>query len=297
MSTRTSPESLRWLDNPPWGRRRPRDHAPEPLFGPPNVNYPGDDGRPMSDNTLQYEWIVTIKGGLDVVFADNPDVFVAGNQMWYPVEGKNRRRLAPDVMVIFGRPKGYRTSYIQHEEGGIGPQVVFEIHSPSNRQRVMDYKRNFYERYGVEEYYYFDPYKIRMDGWIREGEILRPIVETSGWVSPRLGIRFELGEDLTIFDPDGRRFTTFAETARQRDASEQIAREATDRAGAEHRRAEAERRKAATEKRKAEAERIRAEAEMQKAEAERIRAEAEKRRADRLAARLRALGLDPEESD
>ena len=44
----------------------------------------------------------------------------------------------------------------------------------------------------------------------------------------------------------------------------------------------------------AEAERQRAEAERQRAEAERQRAEAERQRADRLAARLRELGVDPE---
>lgn len=44
---------------------------------------------------------------------------------------------------------------------------------------------------------------------------------------------------------------------------------------------------------RAEAERERAEAERQRAEAERQRAEAERERADRLAARLRELGVDP----
>ena len=34
-----------------------------------DVFYPETDGEPMADNTLQYEWIVTIKGGLDALFA------------------------------------------------------------------------------------------------------------------------------------------------------------------------------------------------------------------------------------
>ena len=90
--------------------------------------------------------------------------------MWYPVEGNNRRRLAPDAMVAFGRPKGYRTSYIQHElERGIAPQVVFEILSPGNRKRVMDFKRKVYEQYGIEEYYVFDPYKISSGGLVDRG--------------------------------------------------------------------------------------------------------------------------------
>ena len=31
----------------------------------PAIVYPDNDGQPMSDNTLQFKWIVTIEGGLD----------------------------------------------------------------------------------------------------------------------------------------------------------------------------------------------------------------------------------------
>jgi Uma2 family endonuclease len=51
----------------------------------------------------------------------------------------------------------------------------------------------------------------------------------------------------------------------------------------------------AQERQRAEQERQRAEQERQRAEQERQRAEQERQRADRLAARLRALGIDPEE--
>src|SRR5437016_2428062 len=97
------------------------------------VEYPDSDGQPMADNTLQYEYITLIKGGLDIVFADVADVFVAGDLLWYAVEGEPTIRQAPDVLVAFGRPKGYRGSYRQWEEDNIPPQVVFEILSPGNR--------------------------------------------------------------------------------------------------------------------------------------------------------------------
>ena len=42
----------------------------------------------MAENTLQFEWIVTIKGGLEAMFRHRADVFVAGDLLWYPVEGK-----------------------------------------------------------------------------------------------------------------------------------------------------------------------------------------------------------------
>ena len=274
MSTDTTPAPSRRLDQVPDGRFQRRIEPPDRLRNPPNVNYPARDGRPMSDNTLQEEWIDKIKGGLVALFRHDPNVFVASNLMWYPVKGNNRRRLAPDAMVIFGRPKGYRGSYMQHREKGIGPQVVFEILSPGNRKRVMDYKRTIYERYGVEEYYVFDPYEITLEVWIREGDAFRLMPESNGWVSPRLGIRFELGEDLTIHAPDGRPFLDYAEVAQQRDESDRRTQDAERRAGQSERRT-----------RKAE----------RRAEAEAQRAEVERQRAERLAAKLRELGIEPEE--
>ena len=99
----------------------------------PAIVYPESDGQPIAENTLQFQWIVTIEGGLDALFINDPNVFVAGDLLWYPVEGEPTIRAAPDSMVVFGRPKGDRGSYSQWEEGGIPPQVVFEILSPGNR--------------------------------------------------------------------------------------------------------------------------------------------------------------------
>ena len=52
---------------------------------PTQIEYPDSDGKPMSDNTKQFRWIVTIQGGLDAQYLDDPNVFVAGNLLWYPV--------------------------------------------------------------------------------------------------------------------------------------------------------------------------------------------------------------------
>ncbi|MGF1498440.1 MAG: Uma2 family endonuclease [Elainellaceae cyanobacterium] len=218
------------------------------------VFYPDSDGRPMADNTRQFRWIVTIKENLEILFAEQPDVFVAGDLLWYPVEGSNRLCQAPDVMVVFGRPKGDRGSYQQWKEDGIPPQVVFEILSPGNTLSEMTRKLLFYIQHGVEEYYQYDPDRNELVGSQRTEATLMEIPDLQGWVSPRLGIRFELGDEtLAIYTPDGDRFLTPTELAQQRDqAREQAA-------------------------------------------AERQRAEEERQRADRLAARLRELGVDPDQ--
>lgn len=211
------------------------------------ITYPQSDGQPMADNTKQFRWIVTIQGGLDALFRDIPQVFVAGDLLWYPVEGHPEIGIAPDVLVAFGRPKGDRGSYLQWEEGGIAPQVVFEILSPGNTIAQMVRKFRFYERYGVAEYYLYNPDTGELIGWQRQGETLEEVEPMQGWISPRLGVRFEIARDvLQLYRPDGERFATYVELMEQR-------------------------------------------------EQERQRAEHEHQRAERLAARLRALGINLEE--
>jgi Uma2 family endonuclease len=198
---------------------------------PPKVIYPDSDGEPMSDNTKQFRWIVIIKENLELLFAEQDDVFVAGDLLWYPVEGSNTIRQAPDAMVVFGRPKGDRGSYKQWEEGNIAPQVVFEVLSPGNRLGKMAKKLKFYDRYGVEEYYVYDPDDVELIGWLRNGDKLEIIDEMAGWVSPRLAIRFELTpETLEIYRPDGKRFVSYVEIAQQAELAEQRAAQAEQQA-------------------------------------------------------------------
>ena len=90
------------------------------------VQYPDDDGQPMSENTLQFKWIVLIKEGLETLFRHDPNVFVAGDLLWYPEEGKPKIRQAPDVMVVLGRPK--EKTWLLQAVGG-------RRHRPSGRLR------------------------------------------------------------------------------------------------------------------------------------------------------------------
>ena len=189
------------------------------------VHYPDDDGEPMSDNTVQFDWITLIKCNLEHQFAGDPAVFVAGNHLIYPVEGHAKLRHAPDAYVAFGRPKVDRGSYKVWEEDGIFPQVVFEVWSPSNDAQNMEDRRGFYEQYGAEEFYIVYPqFPSHAEGWMREAGRFVRIPEMDGWVSPRLVIRFAVGADaLTLTGPGGRVFLTPAEIAAERDAAEERA--------------------------------------------------------------------------
>ncbi|MEH2025785.1 Uma2 family endonuclease [Nostoc sp.] len=198
-----------------------------PSSSPKHIIYPDSDGQSMADNTKQFELIVWIKNNLELLFGNDPNVFVAGDLLWYSVEDDNKLRQAPDVMVVFGRPKGYRGSYQQWLEDNIPPQVVFEIWSPGNRISKMAKKLEFYERYGVEEYYLYEPDVVDLTGWQRRNSRLEVIDQIVGRVSPRLGVRFELTEEeLQIYRPDGDRFLTFLELDQQRQQERQRAEQA-----------------------------------------------------------------------
>ncbi len=172
-----------------------------------------------------------LKENLDCLFAQDSQVFVAGDLLWYPVEGHPEIRMAPDVMVVFGPPKGDRGSYRQWQEGGIAPQVVFEVLSPGNTLKEIAKKQQFYARYGVEEYYLYDPDRNDLTGFHRVNGQLNVIEEMAGWASPRLGIVFTLTEaDLEIYDPDGRRFLTTVELAQQAEQEKQRAEQEKQRA-------------------------------------------------------------------
>lgn len=189
-----------------------------------SIIYPESDGQPMSDNTRQFQWIVMLADNLAALFHDRLDVFVCGNQNWYPVKGEPEICNAPDVYIVFGRPKGHRSSYKQWEEDDIPMTVVFEVLSPSNTATEMADKLLFYEDYGVEEYYVYDPDTNSLIGYLRRGDILKRYRQINGFVSPRLGIRFDLsGPELVVRYPDGRPFLTFEELAIQRMQADQRA--------------------------------------------------------------------------
>ncbi|MGJ0605925.1 Uma2 family endonuclease [Cylindrospermopsis raciborskii] len=238
----------------------------------PEIVYPESDGQPMADNTKQFTWIVKIKENLEILFKSNPDVFVAGDLFWYPVEGNNKIKLAPDTMVVFGRPKAHRGSYRQWEEDNIPPQVVFEILSPGNTQDEMDKKKLFYLKHGVEEYYVYDPDRISLKVSIRENNSFKEIKDFSVWTSPRLNVRFDMtGDELVIYYPDGGRFLSSVELSNYAEQERLLREQANQRA---------------------ERERLLKEQETQRAERERFLKEQEQLKYQNLLSQLKAKGID-----
>jgi len=231
------------------------------------IEYPDSDGRRMSENDLQYRWIVTIRGNLGVLFKDRPDVYVAADHLIYAKEGFPKVRRAPDVYVAFGRPKGDRRSYKVWLEDNVFPQVIFEILAPGNRTREMARKLLFYEKFGAEEYYVYDPERMTLLGYQRQPNgLLKEFTIDGEFVSPQLRIRFDMtGSELALSMPNGSPFLSYDELFEQN----RIERERAD------------------------AERLRADAERERADAERKQTEIARAEVQRLLAKLRAAGLEP----
>lgn len=254
-----------------------------------DVVYPVSDGRPMGESTLRVKWIFLLYTWFQDLFRDRADVFVAADLFWYPVKGDPRTVYAPDLLVAFGRPKGERSSYLQWNEGGVAPQVVFEVLSPANDDREMGRKREFYERFGVQEYYEYDPESHHLSAWFRQGAALVQAEGADHLDSPLLGVRFEVtgGAPMRAFGPDGEPLRSHEEVQRWAVEQQRLAEE-------QKKQAEQERRRAEREHKRAEKQQKQAEQERQRAEEQKTRAEQERKRAEELAEKLRQLGVDPD---
>jgi Uma2 family endonuclease len=261
-------------------------------MGPPRVAevvYPESDGKPMADNTKQFRYIATLKGGFDAYYKYRDDVFVAGDLLWYPVEGDNKTRYAPDVLIAFGRPPGDRGSYLQWRENGQSPDVVFEVLSPGNTKKEMQAKLQAYERYGAREYYVYDPDKGTLEGWLRDEttDRFQGIETMQHWKSPLCEVVFHLeGEHLVVTRPDGKIFLTPTEADDLQMITEQ-------RLDAEKERADAAERQKEDERRQKEDERRQKEDAIKREEMEKHQKEDAIRQMERLAERLSELGIDP----
>ncbi len=127
--------------------------------------YPDSDGEPMADNDQQYQTMVDLRFGLQHKYRDQ-DVYVGANLLIYFEEGDPTKRIAPDVFVSLGVPRGARRTYLIWLEGK-APDVVVEIASKRTWQADVTWKKGLYQGLGVQEYFLFDP----------NGEYFQPVLQ------------------------------------------------------------------------------------------------------------------------
>lgn len=254
-------------------------------------NYPADRVFSASDLNLYYD-------SNHLNWYKRPD--------WYLVVGVSR----------FYQDRDLRQSYVIWDEL-VSPLIAMEFLSPSTEDEDLGLtesepnkpptKWQVYERILKIPYYFvFSKYNnqlrvFRLIGnryreqlltgfrfWIPEIQLSLGLWEGAFLQNQRLWLRW--------YDINGNLVLTPEEFERQRAQLEsQRAEFERQQAEIERQQAESERQRAEFEKQQAESERQRAEFEKQQAELERQRAESERQRANRLADRLRAMGINPDE--
>ncbi|GAK58875.1 hypothetical protein U27_05850 [Candidatus Vecturithrix granuli] len=244
------------------------------------VEYPESDGKPMGETGFHVRATLHLYGALRQFFRLRDDIYVAADMFLYYEEGNRYANKAPDVMVIKGVANQERRIFKTWEENAV-PCVVFEITSKATMAEDLVTKSSLYAALGVQEYFIFDPLreyvgKAMMGFRLEHHEYvpLEPDQQGCLWSQELEVLLRSEDEILRIIDPHTGKAVPSLE-------------EAIVWAEQEARRAEQE-----TQRAKQEAQR--AEQEAQRAEQEAQRAEQERQRSERLAAQLRALGIEPE---
>ena len=301
---------------PEW-RPEPRLERRPARLGPPwpwVVEYPDEDGEPMADNEWQGWTMDAIFHALKGRFKSDPDVHVAKDLLVYYDEGNPNQALAPDVFVVRGVAPGLRSSYRIWKERR-PPAFVLEVASRSTAKKDATKKKDLYERWGVREYWLFDPrgglHEPRLQGFVLvEGkyrdlparELASGGLAVSSWL---LGLELRLEEgQLRLWDVETERYLATPDEDREgREAAEERAEVAEERAQAEAVARRAAESQAEAAKDQAEAEAVarraaesRAEAAKDQAEAEVVARRAAESRAQAAEARLAELEATLQES-
>ena len=115
-----------WVPPPP---PRPAASEPPPVPAEDPVEYPSEDGLPISTNTDHLEWMVRCYRELKHRFRGRQDLFIGCDMLIYYEPGNNKAAVAPDVFVSFGVPQRDQPSYFVWLEGK-PPDVVWEFGAP-----------------------------------------------------------------------------------------------------------------------------------------------------------------------
>jgi Uma2 family endonuclease len=245
------------------------------------IDSPLEDFEPMPEGDKQRRNLSYATEALKLWFDQLPDVYVSGNLFIRYEENGAEKRIAPDIFVVFGTSKEDRVSYTVWEEDGKVPDFVLEITSKGTVTKDRKQNPLIYRDLGVKEYFQYDP-----TGGYLKPTALQGLRLENGQYEPisiltlpdnTLSLHSEvLGLDLHLFPDKSFRFYD--------PIAKQILR---SHAEAEHARYQAELDRSYEQQ-------ARREAEFAQQEAEAIAIQ-ERNKKEKLAAYLRAMGINPDE--
>jgi Uma2 family endonuclease len=126
------------------------------------ITYPTSDGEPLAE-TQEHIWVILTTLSILSQYLTGKQAVVFANQFFYYIEKKPMARVAPDVMVVFDIPVKLYGNY-KLWQGQQTPAIIFEMTSAGTKETDWNFKKTLYEQLGVKEYWMFDPY----GDWIAE---------------------------------------------------------------------------------------------------------------------------------
>ena len=130
----------------------------------PLIEYPEEDNQPMPEGDRQRRNLSYATEALRLWFEPQYDVYVSGNLFIYYEKGQKEKVVAPDTFVVFGVNQADRGSYKVWEEDGKTPDFILEITSKGTVSKDQNDNPKIYRQLGVKEYFQYDP----------TGEYLKP---------------------------------------------------------------------------------------------------------------------------
>ena len=288
---------------------------------------PYKDGKPV-DSEIQVLIAHLLKSVLANIWRKRDDWFFGIDMGWY--YSPEEKAIAPDGFLSVGveRIKGrnLRLSYVTWEENGVIPSLVIEVVSKTPGGEYKEKKKK-YAQYGVLYYIIYAPLRVRKQKltlyrlnrerkyeWQQDNPLWMPEIG--------LGIGTGVGnfqgitrEWLYWYDKQGKRYPTPEESQQQEQQARQQAeaqvheeQQARQQAEAQIQEAEAQVYEEQQARQQAEAQKLqeqkaRQQAEAQKLQEQKARLLAEQERdqiklqAEKLATRLRELGIEPDKLD
>ncbi len=163
-----------------------------PVKPPPRgEDLPYSDGVPM-ESEMHVHQMNLLTESLRVAWADRDDFYVGGNMFVYYSELQSKKNdfRGPDVFVVLDTVKKVRRSWVVWEEDGRTPDVVIELTSPSTEAVDRGEKKRIYARtLRTAEYYLYDPYEKRLEGYqldLGRGEYEPMTPDDRGWYRSKM---------------------------------------------------------------------------------------------------------------
>ncbi|KAM3113290.1 Uma2 family endonuclease [Phormidesmis sp. 146-33] len=199
---------------------------------------PGDiySDEPPLESELHLRQLLLLIRCLELWWDDRQDFYVFGNLTIYysPRQLKSEFFRGPDVFVVLGTERKTRKSWVVWEEDGKYPNVIIELLSDSTAKVDRGLKKQIYQdTFRTPEYFWFDPNTLEFQGFrLMAGEYQALQPDSQGWLwSQQLELYLGIHQlQLRLFSRQGQLLPTpeeWAEAAQQQLEATQQQLEAT----------------------------------------------------------------------